>query len=165
MMNAKPILDLGCYTTTKLSLFHRNLGSRLNATDLDLVEADANHNAVGLCEYKHANSKTIDLSAAQHLALRNLADRAKIGYFVIIYYLAADPQLTDFNLLGDQALVIPANKMALKIMKGKNKMMSKRGFSIFLHKMRGLEPSESEMAHLTAHVTLDVPKPFLRGKI
>lgn len=67
-----------------ISKRHREWGFNCPATDVDFLEYDQGR-GVALCEWKHERAKMYDSEKDVNIkALRNLANSAKIPFFVII---------------------------------------------------------------------------------
>lgn len=109
-----------------ISEWHRTLGYDFPATDIDfpLIEYDSGV-ACALIEYKHENATRLDLNHPSIRALRNLADRARIPFFVVRY-------TEDLSLFVFRAI----NGYAYKWIECTKELMSESAFKGFLKRLR-----------------------------
>lgn len=89
---------------TSLNLRHRQWGWDCPATDIDFLEYDRGR-SIALCEWKHERAAPYDSNDASMRARRDLADKAKVPFFVII-------RANDLSWLD----IVPENKKAEEIM-------------------------------------------------
>jgi hypothetical protein len=124
-----------------LSAKHRQWGYNVPATDIDflVIEYDRGQ-AQALIEYRHVNGKAVDDSSIK--ALRDLADRASLPFFIVRYQYATDNgNLWQAAKIDTEAAfrIIACNHRAeqLWVTQDIDTWMTEKEYVVWLHKIRG----------------------------
>ena len=124
-----------------LSAKHRRWGYNVPATDIDFLVVEYDRaQAQALIEYRHINGKAVDDTSMK--ALRDLANRANLPFFVVRYRYA-----TDDGTLWQPAKVdtdawfriIACNERAEKLWytADVDTWLTEQEYVVWLHKIRG----------------------------
>lgn len=128
-----------------LSQRHRKYGWDSPAVDLDMILVEFSAGTpCALVEYKAVGAREVNLAHPTYVAIRKLADCARIP-FLIAFYDSATWIYT----------ITPANEFARAYV-SETKTYSEREYVTLLYKMRGLEPEQQVLAELN-DIHPDVP--------
>ena len=124
-----------------LSAKHRRWGYNVPAVDIDFLLEYDNRKAVALIEYRHVNG-TVSRSSANIQAQIDLADRARIPFFVVQYrYANDDGTLWKEHTVDDEAFfhIITINAYAeqLWFTQDVDTWLTEDEYVKWLHEIRG----------------------------
>lgn len=123
------------------SKMHRKLGDPLYGHDIDMLDYtfDRNDKIVfsAITDYKYPSKKTIWSGHKCFAFYTAVAKQFAIPFFIILTYIGPE------HKHGKMFYIIPGNQLALNYVQKDGKWFSVKGYSKFLHNIRGVEFDET----------------------